>query len=569
LCQPVTQKTITFNDEVRVIADVLKTDERIPHGMYEHQYHAKRQLAGRYNQGKREGKWTRYYDTGKPMIVGYYQAGKPTGEWKRFSRTGEELARFQFEDGKPDGHWYANYVTLNSGLDLIYEKGLLAQAVLYYSNQKPGYLQEQVIQKEDTLTYRSLYYRNQNIEYYQELKNGLRHGQQISYHRTGARWEELDYLGDTLHNVIAMRAQTGQPLVIGDFKDGKGSLNRYYANGILFKTESYQHGVLHGAVSYKQQGKEIGFGSYNAGQRTGSWEFMSSNFFKEVEFAYDPDQPNTAKVKRRLSANEKEADHGTLVNGARSGSWIRTNIMGDTIERATYKNGLLDGKFIKHTPTIHNIQAEGNYTCGTRSGKWEAWNPVNQQTFLDTMQCMVTCNLDLSRSPVRGWLPVQDVNGFWYLSEDALGESIVSRDLVHYIPPLPGTELIETPLNYDYHVIWQLEPKQGDELSYLPLLSPAEFPEGTAQELIYMDRHRDLRNKALEEELSGSMLVGLKIDWFGGITRVDILRGIQPEFDEGVKEFFRQMPVWTPATYNGLPIETYVVKRIDFSEAYN
>jgi antitoxin component YwqK of YwqJK toxin-antitoxin module len=563
--QEVKKKIMNQNPEVRIIAEVLKKDERIPHGSFEQQYQAKRQVLGRYDNGKRIGKWTRYFQTGETMIVGFYQNGVPSGTWKRFDKSGEEVASFSFENGTPSGHWHGTYFNGNNAIDMVYgSRGFLTQAVLYYFNERPGYLLDQEMRGKDTLSYRSLYFKNQTIEEYKETKNTQLNGRLIKYHPTGARWEEYEYKENRLKEVVAMRAQTGQPLVVGSFEEGTGRINSYYPNGMIYKRQEYKDGVPHGFVTYEQSGRELGYGEYKNGKRTGKWVFRNALEFPEIELEYDNNTGDTVQVVRRISANMHEAEKGTLVNGVRHGEWYQTNIMKDTTEIATFNNGLLDGSFTKFTLNIGNVEALGAYFGGTRSGIWEIYNPFNQQTERDSIFGEPSFSFDITNSPVPGWTPIQEAFGYYFISEDVYGQAVISKDIIHYIPKYPGVELLETPLNYDFQVVEPLVPQQGDDYSYRPLFVSAEFPEGYESELLYLVRHKDLEVKSDQMGVSGSVLIGMRIDRFGLIEEVEILRGIDPKFDQSVQQFIEQMPVWSPATYNGIPIPSYVVKRMDF-----
>lgn len=564
--QSTSSKTINLNSEVRIIAEVLTEDERIPHGAFERQYQANKQIIGRFENGKRVGKWIRFFDSGQPMIVGYYQNGIPSGTWKRLDRNGEEIASFSFDNGTPTGHWHGAYINGNNAIDLIYKKqGELTQAVLYYFNERPGYLLDQEFIEAQTFSYRSLYFKNQTIEEYRETKNKQLHGRLIKYHQTGARWEEYEYQNNLLKEVIGMRAQTGQPLVVGSFENGSGRINHYYSNGMIYKRLDYQNGVPHGYLTYEQNGRELGYGEYKHGKRTGKWIFRNNLGFPEVEFEFDTATSDTAWVIRRTSATEKQALQGIMVQGQRSGVWYATNLTGDTIEEATFSKGLLSGVYKRYSPISKDLQVEGYYTCGTRDSIWQTWNLLDQQTFLDTLNCTVTCSFNPAQSPVNGWLPVlQSNDGYTMLSDNVFGNAVTVFNVVHFIPPLPGVELISEPLTFENLVINELEPEQTEEYSFSPLFIPAEFPGGTTEEERYFDRNRELHEKAETENLFGSMLVGIKLDAFGMAERVDILRGIQPDFDLGVQEYCKQLPIWSPATYNGIPINSYVIKRIDF-----
>ncbi len=48
----------------------------------------------------RHGSYFKYYRSGKLMVAGKYREGKPEGEWKYYSETGEVVKREIYENGR-------------------------------------------------------------------------------------------------------------------------------------------------------------------------------------------------------------------------------------------------------------------------------------------------------------------------------------------------------------------------------------------------------------------------------------------------------------------------------------
>jgi antitoxin component YwqK of YwqJK toxin-antitoxin module len=56
-------------------------------------------------EGRRQGKWKEYYDTGELSSEGSYKDNRREGEWVFFYRDGKEEQRGGYRKGLPDGDW--------------------------------------------------------------------------------------------------------------------------------------------------------------------------------------------------------------------------------------------------------------------------------------------------------------------------------------------------------------------------------------------------------------------------------------------------------------------------------
>ncbi len=179
------------------------------------------------------------------------------------------------------------------------------------------------------------------------------------------------------------------------------------------------------------------------------------------------------------------------------------------------------------------------------------------------MNNQITCAYNPLDVPEPGFIAVEEKNGFWYLSEDVLAKPLRTRNLLHYLPPLPGASLLEEKPTYKAQVIDFFEPKPKMTPEYVPFFIPAHYPGEEGAETSFFESHPILSEAGRERKVKGSILVRFRVDELGVVDGVELLRGIHPEIDAGALEVIRQSTAWEPGLFNGMPIATYVLKRMD------
>ena len=63
------------------------------------------QSEGNYKNGQKEGKWTEYYEGGKPSEQGSYIKNVKSGMWDFWDKYGVKIKEQEMINGKPDGKW--------------------------------------------------------------------------------------------------------------------------------------------------------------------------------------------------------------------------------------------------------------------------------------------------------------------------------------------------------------------------------------------------------------------------------------------------------------------------------
>ena len=72
---------------------------------------AKHLREGNYKDGKRDGKWTSWYEDGLKLSEGNYKDGMKDGKWTSWYENGLKWTDRNYKDGKEDGkstEWFAN-----------------------------------------------------------------------------------------------------------------------------------------------------------------------------------------------------------------------------------------------------------------------------------------------------------------------------------------------------------------------------------------------------------------------------------------------------------------------------
>lgn len=70
--------------------------------------------------------------------------------------------------------------------------------------------------------------------------------------------------------------------------------------------------------------------------------------------------------------------------------------------------------------------------------------------------------------------------------------------------------------------------------------------------------------EAREQGASGTVQIQIKIDKEGNVSPTSIVHSVHPMLDYEVWEFVEKMPIWDPATVNGVAVDSYFVLPLTF-----
>ncbi|MBL4585520.1 MAG: hypothetical protein JKX84_00475 [Flavobacteriales bacterium] len=85
-------------------------------------------------EGRRQGVWKEYYDTGELRSEGKYKDGSRIGPWIFYYQGGKEEQRGEYHKGKPDGEWKWTYQNGNTWREEVFYEGLEEGLAIEYND---------------------------------------------------------------------------------------------------------------------------------------------------------------------------------------------------------------------------------------------------------------------------------------------------------------------------------------------------------------------------------------------------------------------------------------------------
>ena len=535
------QVKLQVNEDLSILTDVSATPDSIPNGRYFVVYKNKTIIKGRTKNGKMDGMWVVYFPNGQQKMKARYVNGKPHGEWVIWGLQGDVQSKIRFNNGTPIGHWQGYYYNHSKAIDLIYNPdGTPSQCVQYYADDIIALNHEFEYDNKTKTETRSYYFKNYNLFHYEILKNNKLDGLYAVYHDNGIVWESFKYQNGRLNTIIENHSRGGMPRKNDQFRDGNGVLNKYYDTGNLFSKTRYKNGLKNDTIfTYNTIGKQIDQGFYTNGKPTGKWNHIT---FRSIT--------DSAYIWNSTSPAPKEREEGLLFKGYRHGVWKSYNNYGEILTSRTYQFGFLDG--VSKDYQTDKVIGEFHFSNGNRNGSF---------TFFSTYGGINSQEEYISKS---------DINPKWFeanqedwitIENDKSGSNQV---YLWFYPPLPGMELRETFKDPQLRNEMIFSEKRKFGYSYWPELIPASMPGGLTAEKEYIKKHLWVPKTLPEQKIKGSVLIRYKVDEIGLVSEVIILKSIGFGLDEAATSIIKSMPPLNSATYNGIPIPSYVVREIDF-----
>ena len=196
---------------------------------------------GKFKNGKRNGKWLSYYETGQLSFKENYKDGELDGLFESYRKTGQLHYSWIFKDGVKEG-LYQEYN----------EDGSLQKTETYKDGEK---LKNGVVLESDFLSFKTyrdgildgpseVYYKNRNLHMKGQFKNGIETGLHESYHKNG----RLSISG--YYNNKAWK--TG--LWVWYYDDGKISSKQNYTDGK--KDGIFEFYYTDGSLKYRNTWKD-------------------------------------------------------------------------------------------------------------------------------------------------------------------------------------------------------------------------------------------------------------------------------------------------------------------------
>lgn len=226
------------------------------------------QLSDTINQvnenGLKQGYWQKNYPNGKPIYKGFFKNGKPNGVMKRYFDNGELKAIIKFpEEGDSV---YA---------ELYYNNGKLFSEGNYVRNRKEG-------------EWKFYSYYDNTLKAIVSYKNGMKHGNEISYYPNGTKAELLQY------NMGSKNGKWEQYFATGEIKQEATYVNEqlhgayviYYPSRLKYVDGTYYKNLMDGTWYYFDEDGQIEYKAiYNKGmlENPEELEKEEQQFFKNIE----------------------------------------------------------------------------------------------------------------------------------------------------------------------------------------------------------------------------------------------------------------------------------------------
>jgi len=540
---------IIVNTDLKILTE-LNADS-IPNGRYNVIFKNKTVLKGQTKEGEKDGKWIVYHDNGQHKMEGFFVNGKKHGEWTYWGKKGEVLAKFQFNHGTRIGHWQGYYPNHKKAIDLVYNpEGNPIQCIQYYPSGiiSLNFEYEYVGQVETkNLSY---YYENFNLFQYTQLTNNKRNGAFQRYHNNGVIWESFEYQNGQLIRVVETRSKGGMPRKNDAFRDGDGLLKRYYFNGNTYSETLYKNGKKDGNFSLFDKGGDlVGTGNFTLGVPTKKWDVYSQFHNRLYQLDFDT-LPGLVYQKIRTSPAEKEHDEGSLFSGYKHGTWSSYDAYGKLISIKNYNYGYLDGKQLYYES--EKVIREFSYTNGNKNGESIFYNSFGKVLSVDTYKSESQIDSAWFKPPKKNWIAVENI------------EPHSNMQKMVFYPPFPGASMYRTLKSFKENKEYMFPVQRNLYYTYWPELVPPQFMGNEYAEKEYINKYLNIPDNLKNQRVDGKVLLRYAVDEFGIISDITVLKSIGLGLDELAVDLIKSYPPLKSATFNGLPISSYIVREIDF-----
>lgn len=547
---------LPLNEEVAEHLQYKNKHSNTLHGFYEFKFKNKIQLKGRYVSGKKQGLWQTYHENGSTLIKARYENNMLNGDFLYHDPEQQVIFRGKFKNNKPSGTWLSTYDTGGNRRKITFDNHHYpVQIIDYYPTGDIAVNTRISIENQDTVIEVSRYFENTNIAQYSRQVNGQLHGKQIIYHSNGAKREELIYENGKLLEAGEVRTAIGKPLEASNISEGTGVLKQFYEYGGLYAEMNYKNGVLHDSVKKFQAGKLRLSGAYSHGSPIGRRIVTNKNYKKKYVYDFIGD---TAYYQISLYNNFENKEEGLVVNGQKEGVGKTYDGLGNMVRAVEYQSGLKHGEYYENIPGTQSIRVSGQFQYGVRTGDWKYFNALGQVTYRELYDNNPELKKSIYEIP-KGHLAYVPQGFDEKVNETFLDDIPLHNDLAYFLPRFFCTD--DNHPNFDFftqEAPYDLE-LRNIKTGFSSRFQPPVF-QGNEEEYIY----RHMFPNTIELPTSGAVLLRYKVDIFGVVNDVEIIRSIHEELDTAAKRLIESYPVMIPAKYNGMPVPVYVLKSISY-----
>ena len=101
---------------------------------------------------------------------------------------------------------------------------------------------------------------------------------------------------------------------------------------------------------------------------------------------------------------------------------------------------------------------------------------------------------------------------------------------------------------YEYDYVWQ----------------KPSFPGGDSKLVNFINKHRRYPRHAYKNGIEGRVICSFIVNVDGGISNVQVFKGVESSLNEEALRRFRMMPNWNPGRINGVPVPVRVIRAVPF-----
>jgi uncharacterized protein len=315
-----------------------------------------------YKEGELDGYYKRWYANGKLSTEGWYVNGNMQGTWREYNADGRKASETYYLND--DQYGWQSYFGPNGKVDQeeYFETGLNT-CIVYYDSL--GKVRDSVRLKwgsGDVITH----FPNSNqIRLQSKRVDGMAQGKLVRYFFDGKVETECEYKDGKANGPYKHFWHNGKTRIECTYKDGEydGVYKSYYQDGTLQHEWNYMNGEEEGVLkNYHANGKLAREAEYKKGEVNGLIKIYAQDGSLIVQRTYVDDQlvsytylDKTGKLMPEIKVIDETVNLvAYFQNGQKS-------------LECSYKNGVLEGKWIKYHPT-GKVAEEENFGCSREEG---------------------------------------------------------------------------------------------------------------------------------------------------------------------------------------------------------
>lgn len=299
-----------------------------------------------------------YYPNGQKSSEGFLVEGKPNGYWKNYFDTGVLKSEGNRKEFQLDSTW--KFFRLD---------GSLQQSIEYQANVKTGV----------ECYYDSLGRKDRMITYLNDLKNGPA----VEYFFSGKEKISFNYVNNQIEGKYFEYAE-----------DGRVITRRTYKNGLIYSEEKINRLNKNGQrvglwVDLRENGKLKEEGNYLSGLKEGTFkvynkqgELLKFEFYEFGVLKENKEETEFVKIEKFYDEKGRVTERGGRKNGLKHGTFQTLDSTGNIIFSRLYLNDIkqAEGKFDTLNREIGewkyffpngSLRSSGSYSNGKKTGDWK------------------------------------------------------------------------------------------------------------------------------------------------------------------------------------------------------